>query len=144
MPPIDRPAARKNADLVSSSSDRCELDRMATLLKVLNNLADIKSAGGVALRVRTQGPPLFRLPCTCEARRRYSTTAFPRWVNLRRQRVWGSSLLRGQSSWNGRPISGIFGRFERPAGARIILIRLDNPPLLSRVKEALSATRGAS
>src|SRR5580693_7149336 len=29
---------------------------MATLLKVLNNLADIKSAGGVALRVRTQGP----------------------------------------------------------------------------------------
>jgi hypothetical protein len=30
---------------------------MATLLKVLNNLADIKSARGVALRVRTQGPP---------------------------------------------------------------------------------------
>jgi hypothetical protein len=29
---------------------------MATLLKVLNNLADIKSAGGVALRVRTQDP----------------------------------------------------------------------------------------
>ena len=29
---------------------------MATLLKVLNNLADIKSARGVALRVRTQGP----------------------------------------------------------------------------------------
>ena len=29
---------------------------MATLLKVLNNLADIKSAGCVALRVRTQGP----------------------------------------------------------------------------------------
>jgi hypothetical protein len=28
---------------------------MATLLKVLNNLADIKSAGGVALRVRTRG-----------------------------------------------------------------------------------------
>jgi hypothetical protein len=28
---------------------------MATLLKVLSNLADIKSAGGVALRVRTQG-----------------------------------------------------------------------------------------
>jgi hypothetical protein len=28
---------------------------MATLLKVLNNLADIKSARGVALRVRTQG-----------------------------------------------------------------------------------------
>jgi hypothetical protein len=27
---------------------------MATLLKVLNNLADIKSVGGVALRVRTQ------------------------------------------------------------------------------------------
>jgi hypothetical protein len=27
---------------------------MATLLKVLNNLADTKSAGGVALRVRTQ------------------------------------------------------------------------------------------
>jgi hypothetical protein len=27
---------------------------MATLLKVLNNLADIKSAGGVARRVRTQ------------------------------------------------------------------------------------------
>jgi hypothetical protein len=27
---------------------------MATLLKVLNNLADIKSAGGVALHVRTQ------------------------------------------------------------------------------------------
>jgi hypothetical protein len=30
---------------------------MATLLKVLNNLADIKSAGGVALRVRTQAQP---------------------------------------------------------------------------------------
>jgi ribose transport system substrate-binding protein len=30
---------------------------MATLLKVLNNLADIKSAGGVALRVRTQQDP---------------------------------------------------------------------------------------
>jgi hypothetical protein len=28
--------------------------RTWTLLKVLNNLADIKSAGGVALRVRTQ------------------------------------------------------------------------------------------
>jgi len=28
---------------------------MATLLLVLNNHADIKSAGGVALRVRTQG-----------------------------------------------------------------------------------------
>ena len=28
---------------------------MATLLKVLNNLTDIKSVGGVALRVRTQG-----------------------------------------------------------------------------------------
>jgi hypothetical protein len=34
---------------------------MATLLKVLNNLADIKSARGVALRVRTQGAlgPVF-------------------------------------------------------------------------------------
>jgi hypothetical protein len=32
---------------------------MATLLKVLNNLADIKSAGGVALRVRTQAPRGF-------------------------------------------------------------------------------------
>src|SRR3984885_11596899 len=32
---------------------------MATLLKVLNNLADIKSAGGVALRVRTQGPRMI-------------------------------------------------------------------------------------
>jgi hypothetical protein len=30
---------------------------MATLLKALNNLADIKSAGGVALRVRTQARP---------------------------------------------------------------------------------------
>ena len=29
---------------------------MATLLKVLNNLADTKSAGGVALRVGTQAP----------------------------------------------------------------------------------------
>jgi hypothetical protein len=28
---------------------------MATLLKVLNNLADIKSAGGVALGLGTQG-----------------------------------------------------------------------------------------
>ena len=39
---------------------------MATLLKVLNNLADIKSAGGVALRVRTQGgPSLFKQRCLC-------------------------------------------------------------------------------
>jgi hypothetical protein len=30
---------------------------MATLLKVLINLADIKSARGVALRVGIQGPP---------------------------------------------------------------------------------------
>jgi hypothetical protein len=29
---------------------------MAALLKVLNNLADIKPAGGVALHVRTQAP----------------------------------------------------------------------------------------
>jgi hypothetical protein len=29
---------------------------MATLLKVWNNLADIKSAGGVALGLGTQGP----------------------------------------------------------------------------------------
>jgi hypothetical protein len=37
---------------------------MATLLKVLNNLADIKSAGGVALRVRTQErPSLSKEPC---------------------------------------------------------------------------------
>jgi integrase len=37
---------------------------MATLLKVLNNLADIKSAGGVALRVGTQeadGKPLSNM-----------------------------------------------------------------------------------
>jgi hypothetical protein len=34
---------------------------MATLLKVLNNLADIKSAGGVALRVRTQAAMLRTL-----------------------------------------------------------------------------------
>jgi hypothetical protein len=33
---------------------------MATLLKVLNNLADIKSVGGVALRVRTQEELLGR------------------------------------------------------------------------------------
>src|ERR1700729_2142815 len=33
---------------------------MATLLKVLNNLADIKSAGGVALRPRTQGFAVVR------------------------------------------------------------------------------------
>jgi hypothetical protein len=33
---------------------------MTTLLKVLNNLADIKSAGGVALRVRTQAPSFSR------------------------------------------------------------------------------------
>jgi hypothetical protein len=32
---------------------------MATLLKVLNNLADIKSAGGVALRIRTQAAPIL-------------------------------------------------------------------------------------
>jgi hypothetical protein len=34
---------------------------MATLLKVLNNLADMKSAGGVALRVRTQAELHFHL-----------------------------------------------------------------------------------
>jgi hypothetical protein len=34
---------------------------MATLLKVLNNLADIKSAGSVALHVRTQGALLALL-----------------------------------------------------------------------------------
>jgi hypothetical protein len=33
---------------------------MATLLKVLNNLADIKSAGGVALRVGTQAVALAK------------------------------------------------------------------------------------
>jgi hypothetical protein len=35
---------------------------MTTLLKVLNNLADIKSAGGVALRVRTQGTAPTTMP----------------------------------------------------------------------------------
>jgi hypothetical protein len=35
---------------------------MATLLKVLINLADIKSAGGVALRVRIQEAQLGQLP----------------------------------------------------------------------------------
>jgi hypothetical protein len=35
---------------------------MATLLKVLNNLADIKSAGGVAPRVRT--PAIFIIRVT--------------------------------------------------------------------------------
>jgi hypothetical protein len=34
---------------------------MATLLKVLNNLADIKSAGGVALRVRTQDASMSKM-----------------------------------------------------------------------------------
>jgi hypothetical protein len=33
---------------------------MATLLKVLNNLADTKSAGGVALHVRTQDAAILR------------------------------------------------------------------------------------
>jgi hypothetical protein len=40
---------------------------MATLLKVLNNLADIKSAGGVALRVRTQGDAIVRIAINVEA-----------------------------------------------------------------------------
>src|SRR5271165_1766504 len=35
---------------------------MATLLKVLNNLADIRSAGGVALHVRTQGVAVLMIP----------------------------------------------------------------------------------
>ena len=35
---------------------------MATLLKILNNLANIKSAGGVALRLRTQDYPRGRWP----------------------------------------------------------------------------------
>jgi len=39
---------------------------MATLLKVLNNLADIKSAGGVALRVRTQGCSARGAPLAAE------------------------------------------------------------------------------
>jgi hypothetical protein len=42
---------------------------MATLLKVLNNLADIRSAGGVALHVRTQARPFRDLLCDREARR---------------------------------------------------------------------------
>jgi tetratricopeptide (TPR) repeat protein len=42
---------------------------MATLLKVLNNLADIKSAGGVALRVRTQAGALDSQLAAAEARR---------------------------------------------------------------------------
>jgi hypothetical protein len=45
---------------------------MATLLKVLNNLADIKSAGGVALRVRTQGDHfLVEFLCLLEVSRQY-------------------------------------------------------------------------
>jgi hypothetical protein len=45
----------QNAILKISKLDMtCVAGRKATLLKVLNNLADIKSAGGVALRVRTQ------------------------------------------------------------------------------------------
>ena len=47
MGPIGPPCDLQNADLVSFvSSDGCGIgSRMATLLKVLNNLADIKSAG---------------------------------------------------------------------------------------------------
>src|SRR5271157_3358030 len=43
---------------------------MATLLKVLNNLADIRSAGGVALHVRTQGS-LFDCHC-CPAKHHHA------------------------------------------------------------------------
>jgi hypothetical protein len=45
MAPIDRPAARKMPIWSLSSSERREYGPMATLLKILNNLADIKSAG---------------------------------------------------------------------------------------------------
>jgi hypothetical protein len=50
MGPHRRP--RKIAIWSVSSSDRNRIT--AAVLKVLNNLADIKSAGGVALRVRSQ------------------------------------------------------------------------------------------
>jgi hypothetical protein len=53
---------------------------MATLLKVLNNLADIKSAGGVALRVRTQA----RLALDDEPQRR---TGSPRRLSVVRRRT---------------------------------------------------------
>ena len=67
---------------------------MATLLKVLNNLAATKSAGGVALRVRTQGPRQIGLVAMSKQLQRphrvpWSTTkgrlpkAFPRHASAR-------------------------------------------------------------
>ena len=49
---------------------------MATLLKVLNNLADIRSAGGVALHVRTQGESARRHGNSCWPRSSNSLTVF--------------------------------------------------------------------
>src|ERR1700730_7679509 len=59
MAQIERPAALMTAIWSLSSSNRCEEAGIATLPKVLINRADIKSAGGVAPRVRTQGHRLM-------------------------------------------------------------------------------------
>src|SRR5208283_5331816 len=61
MAPTERPAAVITPIWSLSSSDRCEEAGIATLPKVLISHADTKSAGGVALRVRTQAPPRCRM-----------------------------------------------------------------------------------
>src|SRR5208283_166355 len=66
MAPTERPAAVITPIWSLSSSDRCEEAGIATLPKVLISHADTKSAGGVALRVRTQDQPFckaLRLVC---------------------------------------------------------------------------------
>jgi hypothetical protein len=65
---------------------------MATLLKVLNNLADIKSAGGVALRVRTQG-------CLGEDGTHRASLDIVAWLTLKR---------RAKSAWLVPPSASAF------------------------------------
>jgi hypothetical protein len=90
---------------------------MATLLKVLNNLADIKSAGGVALHVRTQEGPNRCIDEGCarplpKSRFAQSTAAGERWVPA----LGSNRSRRGHRS-----------SYHRPAGHSYIHCMLSQP-----------------
>jgi hypothetical protein len=65
---------------------------MAAVFKVLNDLADIKSAGGVALRVRTQGGTTVALAKPTGAKQLSSSKAAPVFAPLAHGRQAGDRI----------------------------------------------------
>jgi hypothetical protein len=98
---------------------------MATLLKVLNNLADIKSAGGVALRARTQGA----IAGTHETLRHYDDMI---------QKVMVDRMLVAQNLWASR--SDFLNAYE--LYARLVLAGKENHPVLLALRDKIRPWAG--